>query len=235
MLADGSRSLVAGDPFAVCRESKSLRNSEKGEAMKVAVVGATGRVGQRVVRELLDRGHVVTAIARHIPDAADEPNLTRLVGNSNEPDALAEQLSGHDVVVTAVPHSVTDPDKKIDVIRKAGVPRYVVVGGASTLLREDGTRLLDNADFPDAYRTEATAGAFFLERLRDTKDVDWTFLSPSAEIVPGERTNRFRLGKDHVLVDESGKSWISFEDYAVALVNEIEEPAHRGTRFTVGY
>jgi putative NADH-flavin reductase len=203
--------------------------------MKVAIVGATGRVGTRIVRELLDRGHEVTAISRLQPESSNEERLQIASGDSDHVDALAEKLRDHDVVVTAVPHSTTDPMKKIEVVRRAGVARYLVVGGASTLLRDDGTRLLDNADFPDAYRTEATAGASFLELLRETDDIDWTFLSPSAEIVPGERTNRFRLGKDHVLVDADGKSWISFEDYAVAMVDEIETPAHHRTRFTVGY
>jgi putative NADH-flavin reductase len=114
------------------------------------------------------------------------------------------------------------------------VKRYVVVGGAGSLEVAPGTRLIDLPDFPEAYRLEASKGAEFLDTLRQETTLDWTFLSPSAEFVPGERTGKFRLGGDQLLSTEQG-SRISFEDYAIALVDEIERPAHSRQRFTVGY
>jgi putative NADH-flavin reductase len=119
-------------------------------------------------------------------------------------------------------------------VRASGVKRYLVVGGAASLFVAPGQRLLDQPDFPDAYKPEASAGAAFLEALRGADDLEWTYLSPSAVFVPGERTGKFRLGTDELLVSDHG-STISFEDYAVALVDEIERPAHVRRRFTVGY
>ncbi|KKW67448.1 3-beta hydroxysteroid dehydrogenase [Lampropedia cohaerens] len=201
---------------------------------RIALIGASGQVGSRILKELSDRGHTVTAIARHPEKIAALPHVTAKAGDVTDKAALAALLAGHDVVVSAVRFGDSDPHVLIEAVRQAGVKRYLVVGGAASLDVAPGQRLLDQPDFPEAYRPEATKGAEFLEVLKQEKDLDWTFLSPSAEFVPGERTGKFRLGKDNLLSSEQG-SRISFEDYAVALVDEIEKPAHSRQRFTVGY
>ncbi|MGX7706953.1 NAD(P)-dependent oxidoreductase [Methylobacterium sp. Gmos1] len=200
---------------------------------KVAVIGATGNVGTRLVAELIARGHRVTAISRN-PSASASPQVEALSGDVRDPAGLSRLLAGHDAVVSAVRFADTDPLALVGAVRDAGVQRYLVVGGAGSLEVAPGRRLVDQPDFPAVYKDEALRGAAFLDALRGVTDLDWTFLSPSALIAPGERTGRFRLGGDQLLVGEGG-SRISCEDYAVALVDEIERPAHRRQRFTVGY
>lgn len=157
-----------------------------------------------------------------------------MAGDANDGPALTALLRGHDVAISAVHFSASDPDTLIAAARDSGVSRYIVVGGAASLETEPGKRLLDSPDFPEAYRAEATAAAAFLDRLKTEDGLNWTFLSPSALFEDGERTGIFRLGTDQLLVSPTG-SRISFEDYAVALVDEIETPAHQRQRFTVGY
>ena len=123
----------------------------------------------------------------------------------------------------------------IGAVKKAGVKRLLVVGGAGSLEVSPGVQLVDTPDFPEAYKPEALAGRDFLNVLRGERELDWTFLSPSALFVPGERTGKFRLGTDRLLVDAKGESKISMEDYAIALVDELETPRHSRQRFTVGY
>ncbi|SFV08685.1 hypothetical protein SAMN02799631_04752 [Methylobacterium sp. 174MFSha1.1] len=200
---------------------------------KVAVIGATGNVGARLVAELVARGHRVTAISR-TPGESDSPQVEALAGDVREPEGLSRLLAGHDAVVSAVRFGDADPQALIGAVRESGVARYLVVGGAGSLEVAPGQRLVDQPDFPAAYKDEALRGAAFLDALRGVTDLDWSFLSPSALIGPGERTGRFRLGGDQLLVGENG-SRISYEDYAVALVDEIERPAHIRRRFTVGY
>lgn len=202
--------------------------------MKIALIGASGNAGSRILKELSDRGHAVTAIARTPDRIAALPGVTAVAGDLDQPDALTETLRGHDAVISSVHFAATDAARLIDVVRASGVTRYLVVGGAASLEVAPGQRLLDQPDFPEAYKVEATAGAAFLDRLRSVEDLDWTFLSPSAMFVPGERTGRFRLGTDQLLSNVQGSS-ISFEDYAIALADEIEQPRHIRQRFTVGY
>lgn len=201
---------------------------------KIALLGASGQAGSRILNELSQRGHHVTAIARHPEKIASLPNVTIKQGDAQDKQALIALLKGHDVVVSAIRFANTDPHLLIEAVKAAGVKRYLVVGGAGSLKIASGERLIDHADFPDAYRPEATKGAEFLAILENEKTLDWTFLSPSAEFVPGERTGIFRLGTDQLLSNEAG-SRISFEDYAIALVDEIEKPQHARQRFTVGY
>lgn len=201
---------------------------------RIALIGASGRVGSRILKELSDRGHAVTAIARHPEHIAALPGVTVVQGDVQDTRGLTALLQGHDAVVSSVRFSNVDPQSLIDAVRASGAGRYLVVGGASSLEVAPGKRLLDQPDFPEAYRPEASRGVAFLEVLRQERELDWTFLSPSAEFVPGERTLVFRLGTDALLSNAQG-SRISFEDYAVALVNEIEQPAHSRQRFTVGY
>ncbi|MBO9379478.1 NAD(P)H-binding protein [Sphingomonas histidinilytica] len=202
--------------------------------MSIALIGASGAAGSRILKELSDRGHAITAIARHPEKIADLPNVTARRGDVLDKAGLVELLRGHDTVVSSVHFTASDPHILIDAVKAAGVKRYLVVGGAGSLEVKPGIRLIDTPDFPEAYKAEAGGGAAFLDLLRQEQDLDWTFLSPSLQFLPGERTGKFRLGKDELLSTEKG-SVISFEDYAVALVDEIENPAHRRQRFTVGY
>ncbi|HXL67109.1 MAG TPA: NAD(P)-dependent oxidoreductase [Xanthobacteraceae bacterium] len=203
--------------------------------MKVALIGASGNVGGRVLAELLSRGHTVTAIARHPEKIPVQPGVAPKAGDVHDKAALAPLLAGHDAVISAVRFSASDPKLLIAAVKEARVPRYLVVGGAGSLEVAPGKKLIDTPNFPAAYKPEAGAGGVFLDLLRGEKDIDWTFLSPSALIGAGERTGKFRLGGDQLLTAPDGKSSISYEDYAVALVDELEKPAHSRRRFTVGY
>jgi putative NADH-flavin reductase len=200
----------------------------------VALIGASGRAGSAILKELSDRGHKVTAIARNPEKIATLPNVTAKKGDVFDKNGLAALLKGHDAVVSAVHFSASDPSALIEAVRAAGAKRYLVVGGAGSLEVAPGKRLVDQPDFPAAYKAEALKGGEFLDLLKGEKQLDWTFLSPSALFVAGERTGKFRLGKDTLLTHDKGSS-ISFEDYAIALVDEIEKPAHSRARFTVGY
>lgn len=200
--------------------------------MKIALIGATGNVGARLLAELRRRDHEVTAIARN--PAAPEPGVTPAKGDVHDVPGLAKLLAGHDAAISAVMFHASDPAKLIAAVKAAGVPRYLVVGGAGGLSVAPGVRLIDTPEFPDAYRAEAEAGVVFLDRLKAEDGLDWTFLSPSAMFGPGERTGVFRLGTDDLLATDAGSS-ISYEDFAVAMVDEVENPAHARARFTVGY
>ena len=202
--------------------------------MNITLIGASGNVGSRILKELTDRGHHVTAIARHPEKIAKLPNVTATYGDASNKDALVSLLKGADIVISALRFAGTDPRILIDAVKAAGVKRYLVVGGAGSLEVAPGVKLIDTPGFPEAYKPEATKGGAFLDLLREEKELDWTFLSPSAMFVPGERTGKFRLGGDQLLTSEKGSS-ISFEDYAVALADEIEKPKHRRQRFTAGY
>jgi putative NADH-flavin reductase len=202
--------------------------------MKVAVIGASGRGGSRIVDELVRRGHHVTAIARNTEKIPTGANITVKKGDVND-TGLADLLKGHDAVISTVRFTQGDPELLIGAVKKSGVKRYLVMGGAGSLEIAPGKKLIDTPQFPDAAKPEASKGGIFLDRLRQEKDLDWTFLSPSALIEIGERTGKFRLGGDQLLTDANGKSRITFEDFAIALVDEVEKPAHVRKRFTVGY
>ncbi|MGH8387988.1 MAG: NAD(P)-dependent oxidoreductase [Pseudomonas sp.] len=202
---------------------------------KIAIIGATGRAGSQLLEEALRRGHSVTAIARDTSKIGQRAGvLTRNV-DALDASALQEAIVGHDVVISAAHFATLPASAVVGPVKKAGVERLLVVGGAGSLLLPDGTRVIDSAGFPEAYKAEASAGAEFLGKLREEKDLDWTFLSPSAEIVEGERTEKFRTGQDDLLVSSEGRSWITFADYAIAMLDEVETPKHSRQRFTVGY
>lgn len=201
---------------------------------KIALIGASGNAGSRILKELSDRGHHVTAIARSPEKIATLPNVVAKKGDVFDQTGLSKLLAGHDAVISSVHFTASDPVTLIEAVRASDVPRYLVVGGAGSLEIAPGQRVVDLPDFPAAYKAEATKGAEFLDLLKQETQLDWTFLSPSAEFVPGERTGKFRIGKDNLLSNEDG-SRISFEDYAIALVDEIEKPQHSRQRFTVGY
>ncbi len=202
--------------------------------MKIALIGATGNAGSRILTELSQRGHQITAIARDTSKVPPLPAVTAAAVDIADVARLSEILRGHEVVVSSVHFTASDPEKLIEAVEAAGVPRYLVVGGAGSLEVAPGKRVVDTPDFPAQYRDEALGGAAFLDTLRRNTKLDWTFLSPSALFTPGERTGKFRLGTDQLLTNEHGSS-ISFEDYAIALADEIEQPRHVRQRFTVGY
>ncbi len=203
--------------------------------MKIAVVGASGNAGSRIVTELARRGHAVTAIARHPEKIADLPNVTARQGDVQDQAGLAALFKGHDAAISSVHFLDSDPARLIGAALESQVGRYHVVGGAGSLEVAPGVRLVTTPNFPVVYKAEAEKGGAFLDLLRQQKELNWTFLSPSALFTAGERTAKFRLGTDQLLTASDGKSWISFEDFAVALADEIERPAHIRTRFTVGY
>jgi uncharacterized protein len=203
--------------------------------MRIAVIGASGNAGSRITTELAHRGHQVTAIVRHPEKVRVETNVTALTGDVRDPAGLAALLAGHDAAVSSVRFVDSDPAALIAAAKASKVGRYLVVGGAGSLEVAPGVRLVTTPAFPAAYKAEAEAGAAFLDLLRAETDLNWTFLSPSALFVAGDRTGKFRLGTDRLLTATDGKSSISFEDFAAALADEIERPAHLRQRFTVGY
>ncbi|AZE82875.1 Rrf2-linked NADH-flavin reductase [Pseudomonas orientalis] len=202
---------------------------------KIAIIGATGRAGSQLLEEALRRGHTVTAIARNTDKLAVRPNVTVKQVDALDADALQQAVSGSDVVISAAHFATLPASAVIGPVKKAGVKRLLVVGGAGSLLLPDGSRVIDSEGFPAEYKAEASAGAAFLDVLRQEQELDWTFLSPSALFDGTERTGQFRLGKDHLLVSDDGQSSISFADFAIAMIDEVETPKHSRQRFTVGY
>jgi putative NADH-flavin reductase len=203
--------------------------------MNIAIIGATGRVGTRLIDEALRRGHRVTALARTASRLPARAGLTTRDVDATDSQALASALAGHDVAISTARFEQLKAPQVVGPVKAAGVPRLLVVGGAGSLFVAPGTQLVDTPGFPAAYKSEALAGCDFLNALRGESDLDWTFLSPSALFEPGERTGKYRAGQETLLADAAGKSWISMEDYAIAMLDEIEKPAHPRQRFTVGY
>ncbi|NUU01619.1 NAD(P)-dependent oxidoreductase [Herbaspirillum robiniae] len=203
--------------------------------MNIALIGATGNVGSRILEEALRRGHQVIAIARDAGKIAARDKLTARSADVKDTAALATAIAGADVVVSSGRFANFTAADVLPALKQAGVKRLAVVGGAGSLEIAPGKALVDTPDFPAEYKPEATAGRAFLNDLRGEKDIAWTFLSPSALFIAGERTGKFRLGADQLLADAAGKSWISYEDYAIALLDELEQPKHLRARFTVGY
>lgn len=202
--------------------------------MKIALIGASGSAGTRILAELTKRGHSVTAIVRHPERVPAGSNVRAVKGNADDENGLSKLLAGHDAVISSVRFAASDAAKLIGAVRASGVRRYLVVGGAGSLEVAPGRKLVDTPEFPEAHKAEAKAGDVFLDHLKKETALDWTFLSPSARFAPGERTGKFRIGGDQLLATEKGSS-ISMEDFAVAMVDELENPKHSGRRFTVGY
>jgi putative NADH-flavin reductase len=202
--------------------------------MSVAIVGASGRIGSKILAEALSRHHSVTAIARNADKIPAQPNVTIRQGDIGTP-AIADILHGHDAVIVSIPFGKIIAKDVVAAVKAAGVKRLLVVGGAGSLRGTDGVAIIDGPSFPEAWKPQAGAARDFLYGLKEEHALDWTYLSPSALIGPGERTGNFRLGLDDLLVGADGQSRISFDDYAVALVDELEQPKHNHRRFTVGY
>jgi hypothetical protein len=202
---------------------------------KIAIIGATGRAGSQLLEEALRRGHAVTAIARKASKLGERAGVTTKDVDVLDASALQQALAGHDAVFSAAHFANIPASALIRPVKNAGVKRLLVVGGAGSLFAAPGMAVIDTPNFPAAYKAEAAAGAAYLEALRQEKDLDWTFLSPSALFTDGPRTGTFRLGQNDLLVGADGKSWISFADFAIAFIDELERPTHSRQRFTVGY
>ena len=212
--------------------------------MNIALIGASGFIGSALRQELLSRGHAVTALVSRPEKIEAATNLKAVKVDVMDTAALTQQLRGHDAVMSAFSgHAQQDVQgyyergmrSIVAAAREARVPRLLVVGGAGSLEVAPGLQLLDTPQFPAAYKGTAEGARQALKMLRGQTEVNWTMLSPSAIIFPGERTGQFRLGGDQLLSDAKGESRVSVQDYAAAFVDELEKPAHERRRFTVGY
>ena len=203
--------------------------------MKVAVIGGTGKIGSRITAELLQRGHTVTVIARNPEKAQTRPDLKAVRGDVTDPQGVAALVRGHDAVISSAPFTPGISVQVLEAVRKSGVKRYLAVGGAGSLQTADGKRVMDNPQIPAEWLPSIKEGAELLKLLRADSQLDWTYFSPAVFIGPGERTGKFRLGGDEVVTAPDGKSSISYDDYAIALVDELEHPKHVRRRFTIGY
>jgi uncharacterized protein len=200
----------------------------------IALIGASGNIGSRILAEALSRRHSVIGIVRSPEKLAPAQNLRIVRGDIAAPTELAQQLRGADAVVTSVGWTA-NVQQLLEALRLSKVPRLLAVIGAASLEASPGVRVLDAPDFPAAWRPGAEAAARVLEVLRTEKVIDWVAFSPSFNIAPGRRTGKFRIGGDQLLRDAAGESHISREDFAVAIIDEIERPTHHRERITVGY
>ena len=213
----------------------------------VVLIGASGFVGTAILNELLNRGHKVTAIVRDPTKVtASNPNLKVIQADVTDTDVLIEASKGKDAVISAYNPGWKNPNIYeetlknypliVDSVKKAGVERLLIVGGAGTLFYAPGKMVMDADDIPAKLLPGIKSlGEFYLNTLRKENDIDWIFLSPAANMTPGERTGKFRIGKDDLVVGVNGDSNISVEDYAVAMVDELEQKHHHKERFTIGY
>src|SRR2546422_5446288 len=213
--------------------------------MNIVVLGATGNIGRRVVKEALDRGHTVTAVARS-PSREVDPRAHFVQADATNVDSVVSAVRGADAVVNAIsprPGSAGKPPSMVTVARtllsaraKAGVKGLLVAGGAGSLQGPDGVQLVDAPGFPEAYKAEALAQRDALAVYRTQgAGLDWTYFSPAVEIGPGKRTGKYRTGGDQVVADAKGRSFISYDDYAVAVVDELEKPRFLRKRFTAAW
>ena len=220
--------------------------------MKVVLLAATGRAGRTILSELVSRGHEVTAVARNLDKLPEQlPAAIKRVRDDLDDEArIAEIIKGADAVLSAFGPSGSDPryatdetytdqlvsvtERAIAAVRKAGVSRLIVVGGCGSLYFSPGVTVLDSGHWPQQYVPIAKSHMKALSALRSC-GINWTYFSPPMLITPGERTGKFRLGGDDLITDVEGNSRVSFEDYAIALVDEVEKPAHERARFTIGY
>lgn len=216
--------------------------------MKIALIGATGFVGSAILKEALDRGHEVTAISLHSEKIKDQTSLTIVKSDVTDSDALASILKGNDIVVSAYNAGWTNPDLYNDflkgsrsiqeAVKKSGVKRLILNGGAGSLFVAPNVQLVDTPEFTEALKPGAAAARDYLDVLKKEDQLDWTFISPAIELNPGsahERRGTYRTGLDIPVFDSDHRSRISVEDLAVAIVDEAEHTKHIGARFTVGY
>lgn len=214
---------------------------------KTALIGASGFVGGAILNELLSRGYKVEALVRNPSKiTVENPDLTVKKVDVADEKALAEDLKGYDTVISAYNPGWTNPNiynetlqnypRIVEAAKKAGVKRLLIVGGAGTLFCAPGLRVVDSGVIPaEIMDGVKSLGKFYLDILINEKDIDWVFFSPAGAFVEGTRTGKYRLGKDDLIVDSKGNSTISVADYAKAMVDELETPAHHKERFTIGY
>mgnify|MGYP000543865447 FL=1 len=213
----------------------------------VLLIGATGFVGSAVLNELVSRGHKVTAVVRNIEKLAKSDLVDAVKEDVANVDAIAKLAEGKDAIISAYNPGWTNPDiatlitenypKILEAAKKSGVERLLIVGGAGTLFCAPGLRVVDSGAIPEEIMGGVRPlGDFYLNTLMNEKNIDWVFFSPAGVFDPqGKKTGNYRLGKDDLIVDAEGNSHISVQDYADAMVNELEKPAHHKERFTIGY
>jgi uncharacterized protein len=214
---------------------------------EIVLIGASGFVGSAILKEALDRGFKVIAVVRH-PEKIKTVHKDLIVKRSDvsSADTVAEVCKGADSVISAYNPGWKNPDIAkettlvyraiLEGVRKVGIKRFLVVGGAGSLFISPGKRIMDSGLIPESYLPAVRALAdVYLIDLTAEKNIDWVFFSPAGIIEPGLRTGKFRLGKDDMIVNEKGESKISVQDYAVAMIDEVEKPAHHRERFTIGY
>ena len=214
---------------------------------KVVLIGASGFVGSAILNEALNREIQVTAVVRH-PEKIkiQNENLIIKTADVSSLDEVAEVCKGADAVISAFNPGWDNPDiydetikvylTIMDGVKKSGVSRFLMVGGAGSLFIAPGIRLVDSGEVPEKLLPGVKAlSDFYFHFLKKEKEIDWVFFSPAADMVPGVRTGRYRLGKDDMVVDVAGNSHISVQDYAAAMIDEFEKPAHHQERFTIGY
>jgi putative NADH-flavin reductase len=209
--------------------------------MNVVLFGAGGTLGSRILTELVSRGHHVTAVVRDSAKFAHYENVTATAGNIFEPAEVTDAAQGADVVVSAYGPGPENASLLLDATRSlihgveaSGVKRLIMVGGAGSLEVAPGVKLIDSPGFPADWKAIAVAHAEALEILKGSS-LDWTSISPAAYIHPGERTGKYRLGTDNLIVNEQGQSEISAEDFAIAIADEVEKPQHLRQRFTAAW
>lgn len=214
---------------------------------KVVLIGASGFVGSVILNEALNRDFHVTAVVRHPENVkVTHENLRVKQADMSSLDDVCRVCEGADAVISAFNPGWENPNiyeetievylTIIDGVKKAGVERFLMVGGAGSLFIAPGLRLVDSGEVPEKILPGVRAlSDFYLNFLTQEKEVDWVFFSPAADLFHGTRTGRYRLGKDDMIVDKVGNSHISVEDYAAAMIDELETPAHHQERFTIGY
>lgn len=213
----------------------------------VLLIGATGFVGSAVLNELVSRGHKVTAVARNVEKVAKSELVDVVKEDVANVDDIAKLAEGKDAIISAYNPGWTNPDiatlisenypKILSAAKKSGVERLLIVGGAGTLFCAPGLRVVDSGAIPEEIMGGVRPlGDFYLNTLMNENDIDWVFFSPAGVFdQQGKKTGNYRLGKDDLIVDAEGNSHISIQDYADAMVNELEKPAHHKERFTIGY
>ncbi|MES2698989.1 MAG: NAD(P)-dependent oxidoreductase [Pseudomonadota bacterium] len=204
--------------------------------MKVAVLGASGKGGSEIVKELVSRGHTVTGIARNPGNVPTGEGITAVAGDASDAAALAGLIKGHDAVISAI-HFDVPSATLLSAVKQAGVDRLLVMGGAASLHNADGVMIYDAPGFPDFLKPIVKPAIDFLHELREETSTNWTFLSPAMNIFVGERKGpgSFRKGTEQLVTNAEGKSDISYADYAIAMVDELEQGNHPRGRFTVAY
>ncbi len=203
--------------------------------MNVVLAGATGNIGSRILDEALRRGHRVTGLTRDPAKLAARAGLQAKKANSADIAQFADALKGHEAAILSVKWNENDVHQVLDALRKAGVRRCLFVVGAGSLLRQDGRTHFDHMAEKGIQPPTSKPAALALAEIQKVTDLDWTAISPPASIQPGERTGKFKLGRDHLLEDDKGRSEISREDFAIAIMDEIEKPRHIRQRFTAAY